>query len=79
MTKGMFLLSLDEIDRVKRLHHIPSLSSLEEKTGVTRKTWSKAMRERRPTPDVLNALASLGARPERVLIAEEEQLEAQIA
>lgn len=79
MIKGMFLLSLDEIDRVKRLHRITSLSSLEGKTGVTRKTWSKAMRERRPTPDVLNALASLGARPERVLIAEEEQLEAQIA
>lgn len=79
MIKGMFLLSLDEIDRVKRLHHITSLSSLEGKTGVTRKTWSKAMRERRPTPDVLNALASLGARPERVLIAGEEQLEARIA
>lgn len=37
-----YLLSLDEIDRVKRLHHIASNTGLEQKTGVTRKTWSTA-------------------------------------
>lgn len=65
----MFLLSLDEIDRVKRLHQIASLTGLEDKTGVTRKTWSKAINTRRPTPEVLNALESLGARAERILVS----------
>lgn len=64
----MFLLSLDEIDRVKRLHHIESTVALAEATGLNRKTWSTALSKRKPTPDVLDALAELGARPERVLV-----------
>jgi len=67
----MFLLSLDEIERVKRAHRIRSVTGLAEVTGLTRKTWSTALRDRRPTPQVLEALARLGARPDRVLIADE--------
>lgn len=67
----MFLLSLDEIDRVKRAHGIASTAELERVTGVTRKTWAKALRTREPTPSILCALASLGARPTRVLVLDE--------
>lgn len=70
----MFLLSLDEIDRVKRLNNISSNTGLEDKTGVTRKTWHKALTTRRPTPDVLNALAGLGARANRILVAADEEM-----
>ena len=67
-----YLLSLDEIDRVKRLHHITSATGLEEATGVTRKTWSAAINTRQPTIKVLEALAMLGADPARILVREEE-------
>lgn len=67
----MFLLSLDEIERVKRLRNIRGITGLADASGMDRKTWSKAIRDRRPTPQVLDALATLGARPDRVLIAEE--------
>ena len=67
----MFLLSLDEIERVKRLRNIHGITGLADASGMDRKTWSKAIRDRRPTPQVLDALATLGARPDRVLIAEE--------
>ncbi|WP_041479184.1 hypothetical protein [Corynebacterium ulcerans] len=67
----MFLLSLDEIDRVKRAHGLSSLVDLEHETGITRKTWSDAMKTREPKPAVLQALAALGARPNRILICDE--------
>lgn len=67
----MFLLSLDEIERVKRARGLHGFVDLEAATGVTRKTWSTAIRGRRPTPQVLDALAALGARPDRILIADE--------
>lgn len=66
----MFLLSLDEIDRVKRLHHITSTAGLAEKTGLSRKTWTTAIGTRRPTGAVLDELARLGARPTHILVAE---------
>lgn len=66
-----FLLSLDEIDRVKRLNHATSNTALEELTGVTRKTWGAAISTRRPTPQVLDALAQLGADPSRILVRAE--------
>lgn len=68
----MFLLSLDEIDRVKRVHRLSSLVDLERETGVTRKTWREAMNTREPKPAVLQALATLGARPNRILVSENE-------
>ncbi|QBJ98513.1 XRE family transcriptional regulator [Rhodococcus sp. ABRD24] len=66
----VFLLSLDEIERVKRAKGIQGITGLAEASGMNRKTWSTAMRDRRPTPQVLDALARLGARPDRVLIAD---------
>lgn len=67
----MFLLSLDEIDRVKRAHKLSTLVDLERETGITRKTWRDAMNTREPKPAVLQALAALGARPNRILVIEE--------
>ncbi|TSD47959.1 XRE family transcriptional regulator [Rhodococcus sp. KBS0724] len=67
----MFLLSLDEIERVKRVNGICTLLELERRTGMTRKSWSTAIRTRRPTPQILDALAVLGAKPSKVLISEE--------
>lgn len=66
----MFLLSLDEIDRIKRINRITGVVDLAEITGVNRKTWSEALKYRTPTPKVLQALATLGARPDRILIYE---------
>lgn len=63
-----FLLSLDEIERVKRLNRITSTVELAERSGVSRNTWNKALKTRRPTPQVLDAMATLGAAPERILI-----------
>ena len=68
-----FLLSLDEIARVRKAHGIKSVTQLAERTSVSRKTWSTALNSRRPTPDILTALARLGARPDRVLIRDEVQ------
>lgn len=68
----MFLLSLDEIDRVKRAHGLQALTDLERETGITRKTWRDAMRTREPKPAVLQALAQLGARPNKILISDEK-------
>ncbi|PZR05468.1 MAG: transcriptional regulator [Corynebacterium kroppenstedtii] len=68
----MFLLGLDEIDRVKRAHGLQALTDLERETGVTRKTWREAMRTRGPKPVVLQALARLGARPNKILISDEQ-------
>ncbi|MDI9914405.1 XRE family transcriptional regulator [Rhodococcus sp. IEGM 1379] len=67
----MFLLSLDEVERVKRAHRISSVTRLAEVTALTRKTWYTALRDRRPTPQILDALARLGARPDRILISDE--------
>lgn len=63
----MFLLSLDEIDRVKKLHRITSTTALAELTQLTRKTWATAINTRKPTTAILDALADLGANPARVL------------
>ena len=65
------LLSLDEIDRVKRLNGISTTVGFEEKTGITRKTWSKAINTRRPSVPVMEALYELGARPSRLLVGVE--------
>lgn len=67
----MFLLSLDEIAYVKKKNNIEGNTGLETATGVTRKTWHTALKFRRPTPQVLDALAMLGARPSKILVADE--------
>lgn len=68
----MFLLSLDEIERVKRKHGIRGITGLADVSQMNRKTWSTAIRDRKPTPQVLDALARLGARPDRILISDDE-------
>ena len=70
----MILLSLDEIDRVKRLNHITTDVALERKTGITRKTWRRAMNDRKPTSAILDALEELGARPSKILVSERQAL-----
>ena len=66
--KTMFLISLDELDRVKRMNHLSTAVDLANRTGLSRNTWNSAIKNRRPTPQVLNALAELGAAPDRVLV-----------
>ncbi|STC97757.1 helix-turn-helix domain-containing protein [Corynebacterium renale] len=66
----MFLLNLNEIDRVKKLHHVSSLTALARLTGLSRKTWTTAIGTRRPTISVLNALSDLGADPARIIVRE---------
>ena len=66
-----FLISLDELERVKRANGLRSITDLSRATGISRNTWSAAVGGRKPTPSILDALARLGARPERVLISDE--------
>ncbi|MFC9769336.1 XRE family transcriptional regulator [Rhodococcus jostii] len=56
---------------MKRVHRIRGIVGLAEATDLTRKTWSTALRDQRPTPQILAALARLGARPDRILIVDE--------
>lgn len=66
-----FLISLDEVERTKRMNGIGSTVELAQVSGVSRNTWSTALKGRKPTPQILDALARLGARPDRILIADE--------
>lgn len=68
----MFLISLDELDRVKRLKGLRTNVDLAAYTGVSRNTWNQATKTRRPTPQVLQALADLGADPSRILVRADE-------
>lgn len=68
------LLSLDEIDRVMRMNGITSQTGLESKTGITRKTWAKAIKTRELSVPVMDALYELGARPSRLLVGVEADL-----
>ena len=76
-TVTTFLISLDELERVKRVNRLASAVDLAAYTGVSRNTWNKALKTRKPTPQILDALAFMGARPEKVLIAlSEDDLQA---
>lgn len=68
-----FLISLDELDRVKRANGLQTIVDLSEATAISRPTWTRAIKTRRPTPDILNALAELGARPNKVLVLDSLQ------
>lgn len=69
-----FLISLDEVERVKRANRIQSTVELAQRTGLSRSTWSRALKSRKPQPDVLNALAVLGARAGYVLVKDVAQV-----
>ena len=64
----MFLLSLDEMERVKSVNGLTSFVAMEQRTGVSERTWRTAFKSRRPTPAVLDALGHLGARPDKIMI-----------
>lgn len=66
--KTMFLISLDELDRVKRINRLSTAVDLANRTGLSRNTWNSAIKNRKPTPQILNALAELGAAPDRILV-----------
>lgn len=66
-----FLISLDELDRVKRTHGLRTVVDLSEATSISRPTWTRAIKTRKPTPEVLDALAELGARPNKILVLDE--------
>lgn len=68
-TVTTFLISLDELERVKRVNRLETAVDLAAFTKVSRNTWNKALKTRKPTPQILDALAFMGARPDRVLIA----------
>lgn len=65
----MLLLSLDEIDRVKRMNRVESWTAMEDLTHITRKTWAKTASTRRASWDVMEALVKIGARPDRLLVS----------
>ncbi|WP_353107769.1 XRE family transcriptional regulator [Gordonia sp. (in: high G+C Gram-positive bacteria)] len=67
----MFLLSLDEIARVKTINGLGSAASMEGASDVSERTWRTAFKTRKPTPAVLDALGNLGARPSRILVWED--------
>ncbi|WP_281510656.1 XRE family transcriptional regulator [Corynebacterium belfantii] len=77
----MFLISLDELERVKRLNRLRTAVDLAEFTGISRNTWNRAIKDRKPTHQVLQALEKLGAAPDRVLVklADEELIEENLA
>lgn len=68
---AQFLISLDELDRVKRANHIGSTVELAKRTNLARSTWARVASTRKPTPDILEALATLGARPAKILVLED--------
>lgn len=65
------LLSLDELDRVKRMNGISSTTELATRTGVSRNTWTSVVRTRRLSDSTLQALHQLGGRPDRLMVAVE--------
>lgn len=75
MKVGKLLLSLDEIDRVRRMHGLNSQTALEDKTQITRKTWAKVLKTRELSVPIMEALYKLGARPSRLLVGIEEPAE----
>ncbi|KLN67650.1 helix-turn-helix domain-containing protein [Rhodococcus qingshengii] len=66
-----FRISLDELERVKRRHRIASQVKLADVTGVSRSTWTRAIRDGEPSRQVLEALARLGADPSKVLVLDD--------
>lgn len=62
------LISLDEVDRVRRLNHIASNAELADKIGVHRNTLSKYLKTRELDNEIINGLVRLGAKASRILV-----------
>lgn len=71
---SQFLISLDEVEHVKKMNGILHTSELAERTGISRSTWTRALSQRVPNSSVIQALAALGARPSKILVADESGL-----
>lgn len=67
-----FLISLDELDRVKRKHGLRTVADLANYTGISRPTWTKVIKTRRPTDAVLSKLEEMDARASKILISERD-------
>ncbi|WP_420098577.1 XRE family transcriptional regulator [Corynebacterium sp.] len=59
---------------MKRANGLRTIQDLADATDVTRKTWSKALRDREPQSTVLQELAKLGARHNRILVSADDTL-----
>lgn len=64
------LISLDEVDRVRRLNHIASNAELADKIGIHRNTLSKYLKTRELDNEVINGLVRLGAKASKILVVE---------
>lgn len=62
------LISLDEVDRVRRLNHINSNAELADKIGVHRNTLSKYLKSRELDNEIINGLVRLGAKASKILV-----------
>lgn len=62
------LVSLDEIDRVKRLNGITTNIDLAQRLGVHRNTLHKYLKTRELDQVIIDGLVRLGARPSRILV-----------
>lgn len=62
------LISLDEVDRVRRLNRITSNAELAEKIGIHRNTLCKYLRTRELNNEVINGLVRLGAKASKILV-----------
>lgn len=70
MTK--VLVSLDEIDRVKRLNRIHTNEELAEKIGVHRNTLRVYLKNRKVDDTFVTGLVRLGARVGKILVLVDE-------
>ena len=73
------LVSLDEIDRVKRLNNIRTKEQFAEVIGVHRNTLRVLLRDRKIDDLFVNRLVELGARPNKILVLADLKDEAPIA
>nr|DAS81593.1 MAG TPA: putative DNA-binding protein [Caudoviricetes sp.] len=62
------LISLDEVDRVRRINHITSNAELADKIGVHRNTLRKYLKSRELDNEVINGLVRLGAKASKILV-----------
>ena len=69
------LISLDEIDRVKRLNRISTNEELATQIGIHRNTLRAYLKSRKLDDVFVNGLVRLGARPTKILVLVDETTE----
>ncbi|CAB0519198.1 XRE family transcriptional regulator [Corynebacterium diphtheriae] len=73
------LVSLDEIDRVKRIQKIATNDVFAEKLDIHRNTLREYLQTRKVSDVFINGLVRLGARPNKLLVLVDEEATASIA